>query len=367
MAIMDVLQDEPVIRTSFVNVDALRPPNVIFRALYNFTLYCAEIRIRLNDSKTIPVNCIPDITQHEIYDQFYFGFYQPSQDVTFLNHDNNNAILSLIELSIDFGDNFPAGPLMMDIIAVDSDYDPITESIRERRVDNDPFNLTVAGMNAYSLGANQFYLLKFSRIIKESIIPSWKNDFGITPNYETKSNIISNLSGGPLNLTNLNASALMMQPMGIGVVSVQVDREIRTHTYLGSIGLIGGADTLRPWGLVQLYCCGISRLTRNKLKKSLPTIPFFNTDIKDRPPIHDLSDLSLDEKIDLIPKLQSRIDSLELFLRDYVVDVHYLDGIRDKSSETGNSTKNTENMSNLNNQAIHTVSKQQQEDDDSTK
>ncbi|RIA84964.1 hypothetical protein C1645_831540 [Glomus cerebriforme] len=66
--------------------------------------------------------------------------------------------------------------------------------------------------------------------------------------------------------------------------------------------LLVGADTLRPWGIVQLYCCGVSRLTRNKLKKSLPTIPFFNTDIKNNPPIHDLS---LDEKIELIQNITS--------------------------------------------------------------
>ncbi|RIA80029.1 hypothetical protein C1645_19472 [Glomus cerebriforme] len=111
-----------------------------------------------------------------------------------------------------------------------------------------------------------------------------------------------------------------------------------------------GTDTLRPWGIVQLYCCRFSRLTRNKLKKSLPIIPFFDKSYSD---IKNQNDLSLAE-------LQSSINSLELFLQDYVVDVNYLNRIRDKSRDIKNSTENTENtteiMSNLNNQAIHTVS-----------
>jgi hypothetical protein len=115
-----------------------------------------------------------------------------------------------------------------------------------------------------------------------------------------------------------------------------------------------GTDALRPWGIVQMYCCGFSRLTQTKLKKTLPIIPFFDTsstntkDHKHNPP--------LVEKDEIIPLLQSRIDSLELFLQEYVVDVHYLNDIRDKlirSRETLNSTIDT--MNNLNNQVLQDV------------
>jgi hypothetical protein len=114
--------------------------------------------------------------------------------------------------------------------------------------------------------------------------------------------------------------------------------------YIVNLYFFIGADALRPWGIVQLYCCGFSRLTQRKLKKTLPIIPFFDTtstNIKDPP---SLNDLSIAEKIELIPLLQSRIDSLELFLQEYVVDVHYLDDIRNKvakSRATLNSTIDT--------------------------
>jgi hypothetical protein len=109
-----------------------------------------------------------------------------------------------------------------------------------------------------------------------------------------------------------------------------------------------GADQLRPWGIVQSYCCGLSRLTRKRFQKTFPIIPFFDTsytNTKNRDSSN--HDLSLAEENEL------RINNLELFLREYVVDVHYLDGIRNKlvkSGETSNSA--TDTMNNLNNQAI---------------
>ncbi|GBC04951.1 hypothetical protein RclHR1_05970008 [Rhizophagus clarus] len=105
--------------------------------------------------------------------------------------------------------------------------------------------------------------------------------------------------------------------------------------------LLFGADTLRPWGIVQMYCCGFSRLTQRKLKKTLPII--FDTNADDTP----------DRPPNSLTSLQSRVDSLELFLQEYVVDVNYLDGIRNettKSRATFNSTTDTMNI--LNNQVL---------------
>ncbi|CAB4402326.1 unnamed protein product [Rhizophagus irregularis] len=157
---------------------------------------------------------------------------------------------------------------------------------------NELYDNSIITMNMYALVLNQ-----------ESIRSSWMNDFGIPPIYENKSHIESTLC--------------------------------KNHTYLGGVGLIGdawglaaavyaflfGADMSRPWGVVQSYCCGFPRSTQKKLTTTLPTIPFFNTinpDIKNRPSKHALS---LAEQNELI---LTRIDSLELFLQEYVVDVHYL-------------------------------------------
>ena len=79
----------------------------------------------------------------------------------------------------------------------------------------------------------------------------------------------------------------------------------------------------RPWGIVQLHCCGFSRISRNKLIKTFPVIPFLNISNPDDKNHHSRNVLSLDEQNKL------RIDSLESFLKEYVVDVNYLDEVHE--------------------------------------
>ncbi|RIA80028.1 hypothetical protein C1645_839422 [Glomus cerebriforme] len=127
--INDVLRDEPVIKISYKYYASLRPPNVIFQSPYNFTLSCTENRITLNLNATSP-DCTSDITQpDEKYGpgSFYYGFYQPSEDF------------------------------------IDSEYDPITERIKEKNyfeLDDDSidlFDILISRMNEYGLAANQVY------------------------------------------------------------------------------------------------------------------------------------------------------------------------------------------------------------------
>ena len=67
---------------------------------------------------------------------------------------------------------------------------------------------------------------------------------------------------------------------------------------------------MRPWGLVQNLPC-IRRKVRTALHDSLsPNIPFSGSVFSE--------DLSSDDKIDAVGK---RLLSLELFLKEYVVDV----------------------------------------------
>ena len=97
-----------------------------------------------------------------------------------------------------------------------------------------------------------------------------------------------------------------------------------------------GADILRPWGIVQSHCCGFSRMTQNKLKKTLPIIPFYNTLNLDTANSKDA--FSLAEQNELIPLILSRIDGLELFLQEYVVDVRYLRKLTTADNNLNNQT-----------------------------
>ena len=65
-------------------------------------------------------------------------------------------------------------------------------------------------------------------------------------------------------------------------------------------------------------CCGVHRETYNELKKTLPVIPLVNSSLQaeSNSSIQDVSD---------IKELQNRLNALEIFLKEYVVDINYLE------------------------------------------
>ncbi|KAF0495062.1 hypothetical protein F8M41_021211 [Gigaspora margarita] len=107
----------------------------------------------------------------------------------------------------------------------------------------------------------------------------------------------------------------------------QVETEKRTKTVLNSLGLIGGAwgfaatiyailfgaNAIKPWGLTQKYGFKINKSVQTKLKNTLEIIPFVN---------HPKTTNNLNNH-----ELKRRLDSLQLFLTEYVVDVQYLEKI----------------------------------------
>ncbi|RIA84945.1 hypothetical protein C1645_831519 [Glomus cerebriforme] len=348
IVLIDVEQDAPIIRTSFVNVDAIHPP----------ILNSNTISTISSNSSIQPLDCSSDITQPvEVVTtrKTYIGFYIPPQDVLFKKGGELDLFSITLYLNIVDGNYTPDKISNINIAAFDSEYGP-------DKLSTSPYDDSIQSLNMYTLAPTQIYEFSYSRIIREFIKPSWKNKFGVPPTYEQKSNIVSDISGSPLAKTQLFANTVMISVRPKSINIVQIDREIRTNIYLGSAGLIGGAwglaaalygllfgaDALRPWGLVQSYCCGFSRKTQKHLGDSLPIIPFFDTselNTKHHPSKHALS---LTEQNELI---LSRIDSLELFLQEYVVDVRYLDGIRRRkfesskavSSITTNTTNSTRN------------------------
>ncbi|CAB4495224.1 uncharacterized protein OCT59_010266 [Rhizophagus irregularis] len=382
--LIDIQQDAPIIRTSFHISDdnlPIRPPSFIFKSEYNFTIAGCIEEHYTQDFKSSMVNCISDMTHPDEKrgpSQAYFGTYQPSKDTFFYTFNKSSdhtltgsVVIGLIVLDTNY--TSASNQALIQIVAFDSGYETPISYISDNKIDEIisnqkdlgtslGFNDSVAMMNLYNLALNQNYQFEFKRRIKEVIVPSWMNDFGIPSKYETQSYIESTLLPLP-NGTSNNMVMMSITPKG---AIIQIDREIRTHTYLSGMGLLGGAwglaaamysllfgaDTIRPWGIVQSYCYGFSRLTRRKLKETLPIIPFYDKSYTDAN-----HDLSLDEKIELIPLLQSRIDSLELFLREYVVDVNYLDNIQNRSVSSNQEIQNTtEGPNSLNNQAVQNMS-----------
>ncbi|CAG8598598.1 8110_t:CDS:2 [Rhizophagus irregularis] len=317
VVIIDVKQDDGlIIKTSYINVDAIPPPTVYFFASYNFSIStCIQIYFA-----NTTVKCSPEDSEVTAYQNgIYYRVYNPSPNVLF--NDSLTGLTLILTTSEDFNPNTDQE---INVSAFDSEMTAYDDSI---------YNL-----NKYKIKPAQFYDFSYSRVIRESMKPNWMNDFGVPPTYEQQSNIESALLGGPLLYKSTEGSLISFNIKPKSKNVIRVEKEVRSKTYLSGLGLIGGAwgliaalyaflfgaDTLRPWGAVQSYCCGISRFTQKKLNKIFPIIPFSDTSYKNfkkYPPYHELSS---DEQTEL------RINSLELFLREYVVNVHYLDGIQDR-------------------------------------
>ncbi|KAF0550176.1 hypothetical protein F8M41_024923 [Gigaspora margarita] len=188
---------------------------------------------------------------------------------------------------------------------------------------NSKFPETVLHLNQYQLAVNSSFKVKIKRRRKELMVKSWENYLGISTKRESVPYLTSTLETFPL----LNdpefptlLTKIIIEPQ---LFIVHVETEKRTKTILSSLGLIGGiwgfAATIyailfgtipiKPWGLIQKYGFKINKSVQVKLKDTLGFIPLVQ-----RPKTNNLNNY----------ELKRRLDSLQLFLTEYVVDVQYL-------------------------------------------
>ncbi|RIB25011.1 hypothetical protein C2G38_568747 [Gigaspora rosea] len=165
------------------------------------------------------------------------------------------------------------------------------------------------------------------------MLPSWENFIGFSSKLESLPYLTSTLETFPL----LNASSefptltlLMKIEIDVQSFIVQVETDKRIKTVINSLGLIGGAwgfaatimqcffgtFTIRPWGLIQKYGFKINNSVQTKLRNKFEIIPLVH---------HSKATNNLKKH-----ELKRRLDSLQLFLTEYVVDVQYLNEIYKK-------------------------------------
>ena len=104
---------------------------------------------------------------------------------------------------------------------------------------------------------------------------------------------------------------------------------------------------------IRYYCCGLRHQTHNKLRKTLPVIPLVNDSERF---LSTSWEISREEH----RALQNRVHALEVFLREYVVDVKYLEKIdnigKDEKKDLlvyNNNNNNNNNINNNNNNNNH--------------
>ncbi|CAG8613124.1 10656_t:CDS:2, partial [Dentiscutata heterogama] len=202
-----------------------------------------------------------------------------------------------------------------------------SENIYSKETISSTFLQSISMTNTYQILPSESTSIFLERYVKKFIIPGWKATMGFQPDYEIISYLNSRKSSRRTQ-TNQNGSDFFTLGILADYDTIIIETEQRTHTILSSLGLLGGVwsiatiaykllfgdDSIQPFGLIQKFG-HFNKLNQKKLTEHLSTIPlvqgsFNNIDGENR-----------------VVRLDKKINNLELFLRDYVVEVQQLDKI----------------------------------------
>ncbi|CAI2173950.1 20307_t:CDS:2 [Funneliformis geosporum] len=305
-------------------------PEMLFNLHTPFTLSCQFYRgidIALDDVISDD-SCNQYLTQpkHAEDDDDYYGYFTHDNVLNYEdpNIDPNAIAFVAVSIDVDAAIAKSESPL---VIIIDAEKNPLKLSNGELNgsaIDNLPNNIRECiTNNMYYVPKGQMARLSFNRQLRRILHKDYKANLGISPTYEEKPYILSNLQTEPIEPDTLIAGVFSSKILlNVQYFFVKVETEQKTRTVFSIVGLVGGAygtNVIRPWGCVQ-YSCGLRDRTHNKLRKELPVIPLVN----DLEISNTSREISREEHI----ALQRRVHSLEVFLREYVVDVKYLKGLK---------------------------------------
>ncbi|CAG8760392.1 37348_t:CDS:2 [Gigaspora margarita] len=260
-----------------------------------------------SDSKTSPSDCDSYLTNPS---EKIGSYYNGNLSVPFkkkyklpVSNDNNKNSLRFLYQFMDANDN----PSFL-VKVFDSENVHLKNNISSILLQS------ITQANTYEFYQGDAMTIYLSRSIKKIIIPNWKAIMGFQPDYDIKPYLKSR---SEVARAQYNAKTF---------ITVQGEADITT--VLNTFGLIGGAwslavavykllfgdDAIQPFGFIQKHGY-FHKQTKENLTKFLSALPLVQ-----------FSDSS--NNIDYenhAKKLEKKINDLELFLRDYVVEVQQLD------------------------------------------
>ncbi|CAG8633899.1 15235_t:CDS:2 [Dentiscutata heterogama] len=332
--ILDIYNDHPAIQSSFTEENSLPVPVLMFLNIPVKSHIECYFTYAVNSTRENNKACTQYVRQPVLNNTSnYNGYFQTSGDLFFSTSSNESLKNIGITIYIDDAKYNASDPSMsVNMLAIDSElYNTYGSKLLENP--NSFFLDSIVKINTYELSPNQSYNVQITRSIKQLMSQSWKNYFGFAPELERipyitstiESTLISNTTG-----TQTLFSTINFEPQSF---IVQVDTDQRLKNVLNSLGLFGGAfglitsfytllfgtGVIKPWGFVQRHLFKVNKIVQNKLVNTLESMPFISHLTHDADNFKD--DLSVE-------KLEKRLDLLQLFLRDYVVNVQYLEKIQ---------------------------------------
>lgn len=329
----NIVNDQPVINYSYIR-ENIPVPDVQFFSENIFMMKCNFVGPQkvmdqnngmfdlFNDQRD--QECNSYLTNPSEKDgSYYIGYFSIPFENNYkliLNPSDNTTYGKRDELGINFFVEF------MDQNARSSSFLKVSDSENGYLKKNisSIFLQSITQSNTYEVLTGDSVSLYLGRSIRKIIIPNWKAIMGFQPDYDIKPYLTSRKAASRM---QYSSPYITIQP-DFDITTIEIEQ--RTHTVLNSLGLLGGAwslaavvykllfgdDTIQPFGLVQKYGYFYKK-TQKKLTKVLSTFPLVQ--------IPDSSN-NIDDK-NRAEQLDKKIDNLELFLRDYVVEVQQLDKV----------------------------------------
>ncbi|CAG8588182.1 189_t:CDS:2 [Paraglomus occultum] len=337
----DIVKDTPVVTTKLKTTTDMKLPSVAIAFQYKYTISCV---LQYRTTASTIDECSKYITQPTPADYgVYVGLFTPPLSLKVIPSESQQEGVRGVLLKMTVNDaNFSLADIniyriLLRLIDTETYVNTNNETINEVRNIDSTFVDSILKQTQYIIFYHQANYLTYSEneriIIKPNILAAIGFSQTIRIPYLTTA-----LTSGPL-----AEDYSTIKPNVYGTVNISPNSFLNKHV-LGSLGLLGGAwslaitaytslfgsKLLTPWGIIHSYCCCFVRSTRPRLGELFPVLPLQSSRLLDNSSTLDVLTSSSNLSFQDNRTLQQRLDALELFLKDYVVDQKYLEHLNAK-------------------------------------
>ncbi|CAG8649119.1 6749_t:CDS:2, partial [Funneliformis mosseae] len=264
------------------------------------------------------------------------GVYEALFNANGLNFTKKDIEKFEVTIIMDNPEEIPVSSLGVEMRAFDSQVqDPLLiKDYEETNTNVIDQLLSLIDLNLYFLTSQQYYELELSRIRKNVIVKKWWDILGIPSRYVDETYLNSILESRPYSPFD-ESLGLSYATLAVVMRTWRVPFEQEQMLLFDTFGQIAGVgpSAIRSWGVIQrMKCFGIKKGVKKHMNRRYPRLPFIKSET-DKP---EDNNNKVDEEIGVSNSITTmnhdevqieileRIDAIERFLGEFVVDAEYL-------------------------------------------
>ncbi|CAJ0642861.1 9357_t:CDS:2 [Entrophospora sp. SA101] len=305
-----VNRDTPTITRKYLKMENFPVPVVTIKNSFQYSMGC---RYFFNKSTINGTSCIEYVKQptHNDSSNQWGGSFS-SDTLSFIDASSmtkNQRDIAILELSFKITDlkyNITNnGSIIFDVFMHDQEYDPYDDILASGTDDYSIFAKSLQESVNYNTG--NIYTLRILRKQRTILKDSPLNDLGLSQKYPSQTYVVTNdrtIGTAP----DVSSTIFRIYPQDFLLETETGQRNKNALSVISNVlavwgGLTAfyiflfGADSIKPWGFIQ------ARILINETRNKLMSAPFSK---KEGTP-------------------EERIEALETFLKDHVIDVGLID------------------------------------------